>query len=70
MFKVVYAIDSLDPNPDVWTFDTESEACAFAREEIQRRVDFVVSHSPNPIPESVYQNLWQSESSLVRIESE
>ena len=68
MFKVVYAIDSLDPNPDVWTFDTESEACAFAREEIQRRVDFVTQHSNTKISDTIYQNLWESESSLVRIE--
>ena len=68
MWKVTYAIDSLDPNPDQFTFDSEWEALDFASEEIERRVQFQVDHSPYAIDESDLDSMREIESTLVRIE--
>jgi hypothetical protein len=45
MWKVTYAVDSLDPNPTVKTFDEEYEAIDWLGDEMSRRVDHVVQHS-------------------------
>ena len=39
MWKVTYAIDSLDSQPDVIKFDEQWEALEFASDEMQRRVE-------------------------------
>ena len=67
-YRVTYAIDSLDPNPIVETFETESDAIEFLTEEVNRRVDFVVSHSPYAIDESEYDAIVETEYSLAHIE--
>ena len=46
MFKVIYATDTLDTNPEVTFFDTEEQAIDFMEEEIERRVSFQVDNSP------------------------
>ena len=70
MFKVIYAIDTLDTNPEVTFFDTEEQAIDFMEEEIERRVSFQVDHSPYRIEvfEDDLISLREIERSLVRIE--
>ena len=65
---VTYAIDSLDPNPTVELFDTMSEAQDWIADEMQRRIDWTVSHSPYPIREDELEDMREIEFSLVRIE--
>jgi len=66
--KVTYAIDSLDPNPIVMRFDSEWEAIEWATDEIARRVNFSVEHSPCAVDESDLNSMFETESSLCRIE--
>ena len=70
MFKVIYAIDTLDKNPEVTFFDTEEQAIDFMEEEIERRVSFQVDHSPYRIEvfEDDLISLREIERSLVHIE--
>ena len=68
MFKVIYAIDTLDKNPEVTFFDTEEQAIDFMEEEIERRVSFQVDHSPYRIEVDDLNSLREIERSLVRIE--
>ena len=67
-YKVTYAIDSLDPNPTVKIFDEEYEALEWLHDEVQRRVDYVVQHSPYTITDEEYQEIEQNEYSLVSLE--
>lgn len=67
-YKVTYAIDSLDPNPTIEVFDSEYEAIDFLREEVERRIDHIISHSQYSIGESEYYSIAESEYSLARIE--
>jgi hypothetical protein len=67
-YRVTYAIDSLDPNPDQWTFDSEHEALDFLSDEIERRIAFQIEHSPYTLDESEYEALREVETSLARIE--
>ena len=68
MITVSYAIDSLDPNPMIKTFDTESEALEWVSEETQRRVEHIVQHSSHSISEKEYDELLEQETLLVNIE--
>jgi hypothetical protein len=65
---VTYAIDSLDPNPAVELFDTMSEAQDWIADEMQRRIDWTVSHSPYPIREDELEEMREIELTLVHIE--
>lgn len=67
MWKVTYAVDSLDTQPDEAEFETEWEAIEFATEEMARRVDFQVQHSPYSMSEKEVRELEELESQLVRI---
>ena len=67
-FKITYAIDSLDPNPTVKIFDEEYEALEWLNDEVQRRIDYVVQHSPYTISEKEYLMIEENEYTLVRIE--
>ena len=67
-FKVTYAIDSLDPNPTVKTFDEEYEALEWLHDEVQKRIEFQIEHSPYTISEEEYREIEEYEYSLVRIE--
>ena len=68
MFKVIYAIDTLDPKPDVTFFATEDEAIDHVEEEIERRVSFLVEHSQYRITEDDLNSLREIERTLVHIE--
>ena len=67
-YKVTYAIDSLDTNPTVKTFETEYEAEEWLFDEVQERISWTVEHSPFSISEEEYQEIEEYEYSLVRIE--
>lgn len=65
---VTYAIDTLDTNPTVEIFDTMSEAQDWVADEMQRRIDWTVSHSPYPISDEELDEMRETEFTLVRIE--
>ena len=67
-YKVTYAIDSLDTNPTIKTFEHEYEAEEWLNDEVQRRMDYVVQHSPYTISEEEYREIEENEYTLVRIE--
>lgn len=67
-YQVTYAIDSLDPNPVVETFETECEAIDWLHEEFERRVAHIVEHSPYSVSEEEYQSICEVEYSLARID--
>jgi hypothetical protein len=68
MIKVTYAIDTLDNSPVVEIFDTMSEAQDWVADEMQRRIDWTVSHSPYPISDDELDEMRETELTLVRIE--
>ena len=67
-YKVTYAIDSLDTNPVIKTFETEYEAQEWLNDEVQHRIDYTVQHSSYTISEKEYQEIEEYEYSLVRME--
>ena len=67
-YKVTYAIDSLDTNPVIKTFETEYEAEEWLHNEVQHRIDYTVQHSQYTISEKEYKEIEEYEYSLVRIE--
>ena len=67
-YKVTYAIDSLDTNPVIKTFENEYEAEEWLHNEVQERMDYIVQHSPYTISEEEYREIEENEYSLVRIE--
>jgi hypothetical protein len=67
-YRVTYAIDSLDPNPIVQEFETECEAVEFLSEEVNRRVEFIVAHTPYAIDESEFDAIVETEYNLARID--
>ena len=67
-YKVTYAIDSLDINPVIKTFEFEYEAEEWLNDEVQRRMDYIVQHSPYTISEEEYREIEESEYSLIKIE--
>ena len=68
MFKVTYAIDSMDNNPTIEVFDSLSEAEDWIAEEVESRVSFQVQHSPYRITEEDLEDLYTAEYQLIRIE--
>ena len=54
-YKVTYAIDSLDTNPVIKTFDEEYEALEWLENEVQERISWTVEHSPYTISKNEYQ---------------
>ena len=67
-YKVTYAIDSLDINPVIKTFEFEYEAEEWLNDEVQRRMDYIVQHSQYTISEKEYKEIEENEYTLVRIE--
>ena len=63
---VTYAIDTLDPNPTVELFDTIHEAQDWIADEMQRRIDWQVSHSPYPISDDELEEMREAEYELIR----
>ncbi len=69
MWKVTYAIDSLDSQPDIIHFEEQWEALEFASDEMQRRVDFQVQHSTYALSEEDVRAIEEHETQLIRIDS-
>ena len=67
-YKVTYASDYLDPNPIIKTFDSHYDMEEWVHDEVQRRIEFQIEHSPFSISEKEYREIEEYEYSLVRIE--
>tara|TARA_R110000744_G_scaffold71257_1_gene143497 strand:- start:513 stop:1097 length:585 start_codon:yes stop_codon:yes gene_type:complete len=67
---VTAAIDSLDPSPDVIAFADVSEAQDWVAEEVERRVQHEVDHSPYPVTEANRTAMMQVEFTLFTITEE
>jgi hypothetical protein len=67
---VVAASDSCDPHPDVIAFDTYWEAQDWVSEEIERRVQHMVDHSPHPVTEDDRTQWAEVEAQLFTITDE
>lgn len=67
-YRVTYAIDSLDPQPMVKTFDFEHEAIDWLNDERACRVDLTIMHSPYFVSETDRLALEETEAALSRIE--
>ena len=69
IYKVTYAIDSLDPNPTIKYFDLFDEAENWLHEEVQNRVQWIVDHSPYTISEEEHIHEQEEEYSLTKLET-
>ena len=67
---VTVAQDSLDSNPDVIAFDTDWEAQEWVLDEIERRVQHCVDHSPFAVSEEERESMFEAEAQLVTITEE
>tara|TARA_R100000951_G_scaffold108976_1_gene105630 strand:- start:15448 stop:16029 length:582 start_codon:yes stop_codon:yes gene_type:complete len=67
---VTCAVDSLDTSPDVLAFGCEQAAIEWAEEEMIRRVEHIVAHSPYPIAASDVIALHAQELALLKISPE
>lgn len=67
---VTAAADSCDPCPDVIAFDTVWEAEDWVAEEIERRVQYAVDHSPYPVSEDDRDSMVETETELFTITDE
>lgn len=65
---VTIACDHLDPSPVVERFDTEAEALDWLGDEIERRVNFEVQHSPYSLSDSDVDAIREQITELARIE--
>tara|TARA_R100000655_G_scaffold52081_1_gene89879 strand:- start:1511 stop:1768 length:258 start_codon:yes stop_codon:yes gene_type:complete len=67
-YKVTYAVDYLDSNPTIEYFDEWYDMQDYVQDEIQRRIDYTVQHSPFTISEEEYKEIEEYENSLIKIE--
>lgn len=67
---VIAASDSMDPWPDVIAFGTAWEAEDWVAEEVARRVQHRVDHSPYTVSEEELEQWHEEESELFRIDEE
>ena len=67
-YKVTYAIDSLDTKPVIKLFESKYEAEEWIHDEVQRRIEFQIEHSPFSISKKEYEEIEENEHTLVRIE--
>ncbi len=70
MIKVTYKIDRLDNEPDVEYFDTMQEAHEWADEEMERRVEWAVNHSPYYVTRERERELLETELLLISFSEE
>lgn len=64
---VSYSIDSLDTNPTKMVFDNINDAHDWIHDEVSRRVQHVVDHSPYTLTETDIQDIEANEYALVSI---
>ena len=67
MIKGSYHVDYMDPNPDIRMFDTMQEAQDWVWDEVHRRVDHEVQHSPYTVSYAERAEMEELEFSLVSI---
>tara|TARA_X000001036_G_scaffold414509_1_gene429788 strand:- start:73 stop:312 length:240 start_codon:yes stop_codon:yes gene_type:complete len=67
-FKVTYAIDTCDTNPDIKFFELFSEVEDYLGEEIERRVQWSVDHSQTYVSMRERDELEEKEHCLIKIE--
>ena len=68
-YKVTYPHDEMDwKNPTVKYFAFHDEMEDWVHEEVQRRVDFTVQHSPYSVSEEELKEIEEYEYYLVKIE--
>ena len=67
-YKVTYASDYLDPNPIIKTFDSHYDMEEWVHDEVQRRIEFQIEHSPFSISEEDLKDMEDIEYALIRIE--
>jgi len=68
IYKVTYAIDSLDTNPTIKEFDEYNEMHDWISDEVSHRVQWSVDHSPYSISETELAAIEEQEYSLINIE--
>ena len=67
---VVASVDAMDSHPDVIAFDTVYEAQDWVADEIERRVQHQVDHSPHTVTDDDRQAMTENESTLFTITEE
>lgn len=67
---VTAAVDSLDPSPDVIAFASISDAEDWAADEVERRVQHQVDHSPHTVTEADREAMTEIEYTLITITEE
>ena len=67
-WRVTYAIDSMDAQPDEIDFEEQWEALEFLADEMHRRVDFQVQHTPFKLSAGDVREIEEHETQLVRID--
>lgn len=67
---VTASVDTLDPSPDVLAFADVSEAEDWISEEVERRVQYQVDHSPYSVSEADREAMMQAEFTLFTITEE
>jgi hypothetical protein len=67
---VTSAIDSLDPSPEVIAFADVSDAEDWIADEVERRVQYQVDHSQNPVTEADREAMTEVEFTLITITEE
>tara|TARA_B100001093_G_scaffold257048_1_gene245844 strand:+ start:47 stop:262 length:216 start_codon:yes stop_codon:yes gene_type:complete len=67
-YKLTHAVCYLDSNPEIKNFDLWDELQDYITEEVERRVQFQVEHSPYSISEEEREAIEQEEYALVKIE--
>ena len=66
-YEVSYPVDWLDPNPTKKRFKTISEVEDWISEELGRRVDHTVAHSPYTLSEKDLEALEETENAMIKI---
>lgn len=64
---VSYSIDYMDTNPTKMVFDNINDAHEWIHDEVAKRVEHVVAHSPYTLSETDIQDLEANEYTLVSI---
>jgi len=67
-FKVIEAVDYLDPKPSESVFSTRHDADFYIGERIGERVNYSVQHSSVTLSEQDFCELIQYESTFFRVE--
>ena len=67
-YKLIHYCYYTDSNPEIKYFDLWDELQDYIKEEVDRRVQFQVEHSPFSISKKEREEIEQEEYTLVKIE--